>query len=63
MAQAGGSATWDGVLPTVNLLSEWPTGQKTPTEYWLTSLPADTSLRRLVRMVSAYDLSSPIAYG
>jgi SRSO17 transposase len=50
MAQAGGSTTWDGVLPTVNLLSEWPTGQKTPTEYRLTSLPADTSLRRLVRL-------------
>lgn len=50
IAQAGGSTAWDGVLPDLTLLSEWPTGQKTPTEYWLTSLPADTPLRYLVRL-------------
>ena len=50
MTQAGGSTAWDGVLPALTLLSQWPTGEKTPTEYWLTSLPADTRLRHLVRL-------------
>ncbi len=50
MAQAGGAAAWDGVLPALTLLTEWPTGQKAPTEYWLTSLPADTPPRHLVRL-------------
>ncbi|MCX4824546.1 IS701 family transposase [Streptomyces sp. NBC_01142] len=50
IAQAGGSTAWDGVLPTTTLLSEWPTGEKVPTEYWLTSLPADTPLRDLARL-------------
>lgn len=50
MAQAGGAASWDGVLPETPLLSEWPTGHKAPTEYWLTSLPADTPTRHLVRL-------------
>ncbi|MFJ1616156.1 IS701 family transposase [Streptomyces sp. NPDC088251] len=50
MAAAGGSTAWDGALPALTLLNEWPAGQKTPTEYWLTSLPADTPLRRLVRL-------------
>lgn len=39
MAAAGGSTAWDGVLPALTLLSEWPTGHRTPTEYWLTSEP------------------------
>ncbi|GAA2916137.1 IS701-like element ISBj9 family transposase [Streptosporangium fragile] len=47
MAQATGAAGWDGVLPALTLLSEWPTGAQAPTEYWLTTLPADTPLRRL----------------
>ncbi|MGO4425035.1 transposase, partial [Streptomyces sp. MCAF7] len=34
MARAGGSTAWDGVLPALTLLSQWPTGQKMPTEYW-----------------------------
>ncbi|MFD3809367.1 IS701 family transposase [Streptomyces sp. NPDC058619] len=50
IAQAGGPTAWDGVLPEATLLSEWPTGQKAPTEYWLTSLPADTMTRYLVRL-------------
>lgn len=31
-------------------LSEWPTAETTPTEHWLTSLPADTPLRDLARL-------------
>ncbi|GGV00593.1 transposase [Kitasatospora aureofaciens] len=50
MAQAGGAGTWDGVLPEATLLCEWPTGEKAPTEYWLTSLPADSPTRHLVRL-------------
>jgi SRSO17 transposase len=49
-AQAGGPSAWDGVLPALTLVTQWPTGEKTPTEYWLTSLPADTPLRHLVRL-------------
>ncbi|MFC5256451.1 transposase [Streptomyces cinereospinus] len=47
---AGGRAGWDGVLPTETLIAEWPAHQDEPTDYWLTSLPADTALRQLVRM-------------
>jgi SRSO17 transposase len=50
MDQAGGAAAWDGVLPAFTLVSEWPTGETAPTEYWLTSLPATTRLRVLVRL-------------
>ncbi|MFJ3245273.1 IS701 family transposase [Streptomyces sp. NPDC086782] len=50
MARAGGSTAWDGVLPPATLLSEWPADEKTPTEYWLTNLPADTPLRHLARL-------------
>lgn len=49
-SQAAGATGWDGVLPAVTLLTEWPTGAAAPTEYWLTSLSADTPLRRLVRL-------------
>lgn len=31
------------------LLCEWPDGEKEPTKHWLSSLPAETSLRALVR--------------
>ncbi|MGK3111335.1 IS701 family transposase [Streptomyces antimycoticus] len=48
--QAGGRAAWDGTLPTETLLAEWPPHQPEPTDYWLTSLPADTTLRRLARL-------------
>ncbi|MER7127311.1 IS701 family transposase [Micrococcus luteus] len=50
MAAAGGSAAWDGILPALTLLTEWPAGHKAPTEYWLTSLGTETALRRLVRL-------------
>jgi SRSO17 transposase len=30
------------------LLIEWPTGQKEPTKYWLSNLPASIALRKLV---------------
>jgi SRSO17 transposase len=30
------------------LLMEWPAGEKEPTKYWLSSLPADIGFRRLV---------------
>lgn len=49
-ADAGGSAAWDGVLPAETLLVEWPADASVPTEYWLTSLPPDTAIRRLVRL-------------
>jgi SRSO17 transposase len=32
------------------LLIEWPAGAAEPTDYWLSSLPADTDLRTLVRL-------------
>ena len=31
------------------LLMEWPVGAKAPVKYWLSTLPAATTLRRLVR--------------
>ncbi|MER5918327.1 IS701 family transposase [Streptomyces sp. NPDC001982] len=36
-------------LPVCWLLAEWPAGEKEPTKYWLSTLPADTPLRHLVR--------------
>jgi SRSO17 transposase len=44
----GGS--WDGVLPELWLLAEWPRDAKEPTGYWLSSLPADTPIAELVRL-------------
>ena len=32
------------------LLIEWPRGEKEPTKYWISRLPADTKLRALVKM-------------
>jgi SRSO17 transposase len=32
------------------LLAEWPSGADAPTDYWLSSLPADTDLKTLVRL-------------
>jgi SRSO17 transposase len=29
---------------------EWPSHHEAPTDYWLSSLPADTALRQLVRL-------------
>jgi SRSO17 transposase len=30
------------------LLIEWPEGEKSPTKYWLSTLPADIPFRQLV---------------
>ncbi|WSK03479.1 IS701 family transposase [Kitasatospora sp. NBC_01300] len=49
-AEAGGGAAWNGVLPAETLLVEWPPGATAPTDYWLTNLPPDTVIRRLVRL-------------
>ncbi len=40
----------DGSLPECRLLAEWPPGEPEPTDYWLSTLPADTRLRDLVRL-------------
>ncbi|MEV0695098.1 IS701 family transposase [Streptomyces sp. NPDC050388] len=40
----------DGSLPECRLLAEWPPGSAEPTDYWLSTLPADTPLRDLVRI-------------
>jgi SRSO17 transposase len=40
----------DGSLPECWLLAEWPPGKPEPTDYWLSTLPADTPLRELVRL-------------
>ncbi len=37
-------------LPVRWLLIEWPTGKDEPTKYWLSNLPADTPLERLVSL-------------
>lgn len=36
-------------LPACRLLAEWPVGETGPTRFWLSTLPASTPLRRLVR--------------
>ncbi|WP_189787948.1 IS701 family transposase, partial [Streptomyces capitiformicae] len=46
-ARGGG---WDGVLPEVTLLVEWPEQAQEPTDNWLSNLPADTPLAELVRL-------------
>src|SRR4051794_21754234 len=40
----------DGVLPERWLLAEWPPEHDEPVKYWLSNLPADTPLVRLVRL-------------
>ena len=42
----------DGSLPECWLLAEWPPGAAEPTDYWLSTLPADTPLRELVRIAT-----------
>jgi SRSO17 transposase len=49
-AAADTDAGWDGVLPQVQLLVEWPATAKAPTDYWITHLPSDTPLPELVRL-------------
>jgi SRSO17 transposase len=41
---------WDGILPDCWLLIEWPDGAETPTDYWLSNLPASTPIADLVRL-------------
>jgi len=38
----------DGVLPERWLLAEWPEGKDEPVKYWLSNLPAETPIARLV---------------
>ena len=38
----------DGELPLCWLLVEWPTDKDAPSDYWLSNLPPDTPLERLV---------------
>lgn len=40
----------DGVLPERWLLAEWPDGKDEPVKYWLSNLPADTPIDRLVHL-------------
>lgn len=38
------------MLPAETLIAEWPPREEAPTDYWLSSLPSETALRRLVRV-------------
>jgi SRSO17 transposase len=40
----------DASLPECWLLTEWPPGENEPTDYWLSTLPADTPITTLVRL-------------
>jgi SRSO17 transposase len=40
----------DGSLPDCWLLAEWPPHADEPTDYWLSTLPADTPITELVRL-------------
>lgn len=40
----------DGTLPEVWLLVEWPSHADAPTDYWLSTLPADAPIETLVRL-------------
>lgn len=44
------SADLDGELPVCWLLAEWPDGKDAPTDFWLSNLPADTSIEQLVAL-------------
>lgn len=39
-----------GELEVCWLLAEWPEGKDAPTNFWLSNLPADTSIERLVQL-------------
>jgi SRSO17 transposase len=39
----------DGSLPQVWLIAQWPPHHPAPTDYWLSTMPADTPLKTLVR--------------
>ena len=40
----------DGELTACWLLAEWPPDKDAPTDYWLSNLPADTPIERLVAL-------------
>jgi SRSO17 transposase len=40
----------DGELPLCWLLVEWPPGKEEPTDFWLSNLPEDTPIERLVSL-------------
>lgn len=40
----------DGSLPAVWLICEWPPHHDTPTDYWVSNMPADTPAKTLVRL-------------
>jgi SRSO17 transposase len=40
----------DGELPVRWLLTEWPDGKDAPTDYWLSNLPADTTIEDMVAL-------------
>jgi len=40
----------DGELPVRWLLAEWPQDKQTPTDFWLSNLPPDTPIERLVAL-------------
>ncbi|MEU8139716.1 IS701 family transposase [Streptodolium elevatio] len=42
--------SWNGVLPALWLLAEWPLDRDIPTGFWLSNLPADTPVTALVRL-------------
>lgn len=44
------SADLDGQLPVRWLLAEWPDDADAPTDYWISNLPDDTPIDRLVEM-------------
>jgi SRSO17 transposase len=43
----------DGVLHDCWLLVQWPPGHDEPTDYWLSDLPANTSLAELVLLAKS----------
>jgi SRSO17 transposase len=53
LAQAADTAHdghWDGVLPELRLLVEWPEEAEAPTDYWLSNLPEKVPVAELVRL-------------
>lgn len=40
----------DGSLPECWLVTEWPVNTDAPTDYWISTLPADTPIKTLVRL-------------
>ncbi|MFM9700536.1 IS701 family transposase [Streptomyces europaeiscabiei] len=49
-AAAAEHGRWDGILPQVRLLAEWPDSEDEPTRYWLSDLPDDTPIPELARL-------------